>query len=209
MTIYTYDTQLGTRSSSGIFTVGTRYGGADDAPPVPQEMYPEYHAWHRSSWGAGSGVTVTPIDYWSWSVVGTYSYYADVHFKVTVLSGSYGDTSVDAEIEAYAGSDGTSCISVLPGDPLEYSGYTPTLTDGTSPSFGIAPGETKWIEGAGSHTYQTGYFGIGISDLGAGACTGTSANIYLRLNRLRWGTTIVWDYANKGIQTSNVRLSYG
>lgn len=204
MTIYTSGTQLGARSSSGIFTAGTRYGEGNVGAPGIQPMKFEYHAKYKSVWGGGS-CTVTSVDYRSWRIEGAYSYWADVVFKVTVLSGSYGNTSIDAEVECYAGDDGTSCIHMMSSDSASHASHLPTLTDNTTATFGIAPGETKWIDGAGSKAYQAGYFIIRTSDLGAGSCTGTSSNIYLRIKRLRWGAAVPWDYTNEGIQTSNVK----
>ena len=205
MTIYTSDAQLGSRSSSGIFTVGTRYGADGDIDPCDAQILTP--SWKRSCVNTyfGATCTVTYIDDLSWKVVGAVGgsgwFRSYAIFLGTVNSGSYANGSIDAEITCYSGDDAAELVGMHGGDTCSGSDV-PEICGNTTPDTGLAVGATAWFEGAGSYTYQTGYFGVIVS---GNYHTGSTVDAYFRLNRLRWGDVIVWDSTNKGIQTSNVR----
>jgi len=208
MTIYTSDAQLGIVSSTGVFTVGTRYGaGAGVATYSPQIVSVSQKDSHELVYFGATCDNTWGVDT-EWqceAAVGAAGWFrGDINFLVTVNSGAYGDGHVDAEITCYAGDDPCELIGLNSGNPAEYSGYDPTLTDGTTPDAGLAIGETKWILGAGTHTYQTGYFTARVQ---GEYHTGSTVNAHFRVNRVRWsnGDIILWDINSKGILTSNVK----
>lgn len=207
MTIYTNNVQMGSRSIGGIFTSGVRFGD-DLAPYSPQIVTP---SWKRSCAKVyfGATCTITYVDDLSWRVVGDVGasgwFRGYAVFLVTVNSGAYGNTAIDAEVTCYSGSDEAELVGMSKGDICNGADI-PTLSDGTTPSDGLAIGETKWMEGAGGHAYQTGYFSIGVA---GNYHTGSKVDAYFRINRLRWGSVIIWDRDNKGIITNNVRMSHG
>lgn len=208
MTIYTTDTQLGSVGASGVFTDGTRYGAESDiAPYVPQIVTPVYNMKYEFA-VFSAYVDVTPIaDTLDWRVTG----YVDsdgwfrgyMVFGVTVNSGAYGVNHIDAEVYCYDGDSRypTDLISVTDSNPADFSGPDPTLSD-PGPDDPIAIGETRWLEGSGALTYQSGYFSVMV----AGTYhSGTATDCYYRLMRLRWGDVIIWDTSSKGLHTSNVK----
>lgn len=164
-----------------------------EEPEVPTvapdgEMTPEYHALHKFCFGGG-GVSIDMVGDLEWHVVivnAPYWCWADINIKGIVNSGSHGVGAISPEIECYAGSEGTDELILLSGDPLEYGGYNPSLTDpGSTVTLDI--GQTKWLTGSGNNDWQTGYFTIRVRQK-PGSC-----NLYLRLKKLKWGSTIVWD----------------
>ncbi len=151
-------------------------------------------SWKRSCALTYFGATcvITQVGGLSWHIdadVGGGWWRGYIIFFATVNSGSYANGKIDAEVTCYAGTDAAERVGMHSGDTCN-AGDTPILSDDTTPTTGIAIGETKWLIGAGSHTYQTGYFGIAIP---GNSGTGETCDAYFRLNRLRWGSVIIWD----------------
>ena len=206
MTIYTTDTQLGVVGSSGVFTVGTRYGADSDiAPYAPQIVTPVYNMKYEFTFGTAA-LVVTPIaDTLDWYVQANVNggwFRGYIVFGVTVNSGAYANNNIDAEVYCYAGINPAELVTTHDSNPVDFSGPDPNLSDATTPDTGLAIGETKWFPGAGTLTYQTGYFSVMVAGTYQ---SGISVDAYFRLKRLRWGDVIIWDANSKGLHTSNVK----
>lgn len=160
--------------------------------------------------------TVTPFeDILSWrveaAVGGSGWFNGYIVFKVIVISGSYDNGHIDAEVTCYAGSDAVEQIRVDDSNPATFSGPDPTLTN-AGDFESLAIGETKWLNGNGGLVYQTGYFSVSAQ---GDYQTGMSVDAYFRLDKLRWsdGNVIIWDREddpgypqNNDIFTSGIQL---
>ena len=152
----------------------------------------------------GATIVITQTGSLSWRVVGDVKggwFRSFVVFLGTVNSGAYGDNAIDVEVTCYAGDDPAELVGVHRGAACS-GADTPELASASTPNTGLAIGETAWFLGAGSHTYQTGYFSV---DVRGNFGTGSKCDAYFRINRLRWGDVIVWSAGDKGILTSNVK----